>query len=50
VIAVLRRRGHRINEVALDGGRAHLIARDDDGRRWRGAADPRLAVAATIVA
>jgi gamma-glutamyltranspeptidase/glutathione hydrolase len=50
VIAVLRRRGHRINEVPLDGGRAHLIARDDDGRRWRGAADPRLPVAATIVA
>jgi gamma-glutamyltranspeptidase/glutathione hydrolase len=50
VIAVLRRRGHRINEVALDGGRAHLIARDDDGRCWRGAADLRLPGAATIVA
>jgi gamma-glutamyltranspeptidase/glutathione hydrolase len=49
-IAALRRRGHQINEVALDSGRAHLIVRDGDGRRWHGAADLRLPGAATIVA
>jgi gamma-glutamyltranspeptidase/glutathione hydrolase len=47
-IASLRARGHRITEATRDAGSAHLLAREGD--LWAGAAEPRLADAAAIVA
>ncbi len=48
LIAELRRRGHRITETGRDAGSAHVISRVGD--LWQGAAEPRMASAAAVVA
>jgi gamma-glutamyltranspeptidase/glutathione hydrolase len=50
VFEALKRRGHAVKPLNLDAGSVELVACDPDGSGWVGAAEPRVATAATVPA